>query len=485
MSLIERDVVFQGKDENGNPTMDFPITRLSNVEDGADIKENLGAGDYIPVMDGSDNGQMKKVPYSALENKLMKPQILVKTEDGATVSVSNGTVTYTKTGGDLLPFNLDGFGTWTAVASKGGSVGTTVSVNVDAVKIYAVTASTYKVYGAEWDGSSTVSWTRTDAAAGFTDPVPYVSGATEYGSPFDNIQPWAGMVKTERHGGTMVAIPKFYYKLTQNGPGMKIQISIGHHDGFQVSPAHMDRGDGKGERDVVYVARYHCAASDYKSKTGETPKADITRSKARADIHAIGENIWQSDFATRFTIWLLYLVEFANWNSQNTIGCGCSPEGSVVAMGYTDTMPYHTGTDWASREEYGGTQYRNIEGLWDNVRDWCDGCYNNENGFNIVLNPADFSDTENGVTVGTTLLSGVPSEFTVSDAAGFAMFYGSNRGGSTETYSCDGWYFAASDPCVCVGGHYYQNASFGLFYVYHCSVDYSYSSIGCRLLELP
>ena len=63
-------------------------------------------------------------------------------------------------------------------------------------------------------------------------------------------------------------------------------------------------------------------------------------------------------------------------------------------MGYTDNMTYHTGTTQSSRTSYGlGEQYRHIEGLWDNVYDWLDGCYYDANGLNIILNPSSFSDS--------------------------------------------------------------------------------------------
>ena len=39
----------------------------------------------------------------------------------------------------------------------------------------------------------------------------------------------------------MVAIPKFWYKLTKNGNGLKIQIATKATAGFSVSPAHMNR----------------------------------------------------------------------------------------------------------------------------------------------------------------------------------------------------------------------------------------------------
>jgi len=67
MPIIERDVVLQGVTEDGKPTIDLPITRLGNVEDTADVKAAPEAGDYLPVIDGADGGQMKKTPWEAMK----------------------------------------------------------------------------------------------------------------------------------------------------------------------------------------------------------------------------------------------------------------------------------------------------------------------------------------------------------------------------------------------------------------------------------
>ena len=400
--------------------------------------------------------------------------------DGAITATSNHT--------DIATVSVSG-NKVNVTAVDEGSATITVKVaagtnhNAPSNKTFTVNVTNMvHIYGAQWDGSSTTKWTRTDEAAGFTDPVPYVQGASKYSSPFDDLQPWAGMVKSERTGGTMVAIPKFWYKLTQNGNGMKIQIADRAQSGFSVSPAHMDRGDGKGERDVVYIGRYHCHTSNWKSQTGGKPKANITRSSARSSIHSLGSNIWQMDFAMRFTIWLLYIVEFADWNSQAKIGYGCGNDSNTENMGYTDSMPYHTGTTKNSRTTYGcGTQYRNIEGLWDNVYDWMDGCYYNGSGLNVIKNPNQFSDSANGVNVGT-LTSGYPSRFTVRSQAGFPVFAPSQSNGSDSTYSCDNWNFNSSNPCLYVGGNYNQNTNHGLFYVNYNNASNSNANIGCRIL---
>lgn len=409
--------------------------------------------------------------------------LIVTVKAGSVVTAQRGdkTVTGTVPESGSIKLYLPIAGTWTVTATLGDKT-TTATVDVTEYKDYPLELAYVNIYGASWDGTSTTKWSRTDEAAEFTDPVPYVAGASSYGSPFDSLQPWAGMVKSERTGGTMVAIPKFWYKLTQNGRGMTIQIADRAVEGYSVSPAHMDRGDGHGERDVVYIGRYHCNSS-YKSGTGSL-KSGMTRSSARANIHSLGSAIWQSDFAMRFTLWLLYIVEFADWNSQAKIGYGCSPSGSAFTMGYTDSMPYHTGTNQSSRATYGGTQYRNIEGLWDNVWDWCDGCYNNGDGLNIILNPANFSDSSGGTAVGVPS-NGYPSAFTVKTTGGFPLFIPTAARGGPETYSCDYWNFSSSNPCLCVGGNFGHSSSYGLFYVYCHGTSSASVNLGCRLQELP
>lgn len=409
--------------------------------------------------------------------------LTVTIKAGSTVTAQCGdkTVSGTVPESGSIKLYLPIAGTWTVTATLGDET-TERRVKVSEYRDYPLKLSYIHIYGASWDGTSTTKWSRTDEAADFTDPVPYVAGASSYGSPFDNLQPWAGMVKSERTGGTMVAIPKFWYKLEQNGAGMTIQIAERAVEGYSVSPAHMDRGDGHGERDVVYIGRYHCNSS-YRSGTG-SPRANMTRSSARANIHGLGSAIWQCDFAMRFTLWLLYIVEFADWNSQAKIGYGCSPSSNAFTMGYTDSMPYHTGTDQSNRAAYGGTQYRNIEGLWDNVFDWCDGCYNNGNGLNIILNPANFSDSSGGTAAGVPS-NGWPSAFRVKANGDFPVFIPTSASGSDATYSCDSWFFSSSDPCLYVGGSYGRYSNSGLFYVnYYSASDYS-GYIGCRLQELP
>lgn len=380
------------------------------------------------------------------------------------------------------------------VNSVGDTTGTaTIKVKVaesanylaPADKDVPVKAQFVTIYGVEWDWTSSgpTKGTRTDAAAGFSDPNPAVNNGNG-SSPFDNLMPWAGMVKETRTGGVMVKEPKYWYKWTKTGKKLKLQIADGPVEGFHVDPVNMDRGDGLGELNFSYIARYHCASGTYKSETNKAQQVSITRSAARTSIHNLGANIWQMDFAQMWYVGMLFLVEFADWNGER-IGRGCSASGSKENNGKTDAMQYHTGTTAANRDTYGYTQYRNIEGWWDNVYDWMDGCYYNSNGLNVIKNPNQFSDSANGTLVGKPV-AGYPSDFTIPTQSGLEWaLFPSAAAGSTTNYVPDYWNFGGSSPCLHRGGSYSQYQNHGPFYVSYNGTSYTSAGIGCRLQERP
>lgn len=358
-------------------------------------------------------------------------------------------------------------------------------VNMSGFGATVTKPTTALIFGVEWDwdNGSSSKGVRTDAAVNFADPSPAVNNGTG-SSPFDKFMPWSGMVKESRAGGVEVKEPKYWFKWTKTGKKLKLQIANGPVEGFSIDPVNRDRGDGLGELDYSYIGRYHCA-SDYKSTTGVTQQVNITRSHARNSIHNLGANFWQMDFAQFWYVNMLFLVEFADWNGQTAIGYGCSADGSKMNNGETDAMGYHTGTTATRRDSYGFTQYRNIEGWWDNIYDWMDGCYYNSNGLNVISNPNNFSDSANGTLVGTPS-SGYPSDFTIPTASGLEWaLFPSASSGSTTTYVPDDWYFDGSYPCPYHGGLYNKGQNFGPFYVNCIGTSNSNGGIGCRLQERP
>ncbi len=344
-----------------------------------------------------------------------------------------------------------------------------------------------KIYGVDFTNMATSSvGTRTNDAANFTDPQPAVAGGTG-SSPFDSIMPWCGMKRfTHPDAGEVVSIPKFYYKWITNGTKMTgLQISMTKHEGFNTSPSHMDRGDGKGERDVIYVGRYHSCSTN-KSTTGQLPKVNITRSAARTAVHSLGSNIWQFDYATRVTIWMLYLVEFADWDASDKIGFGAGNNSSVENVGASDSMQYHTGTMQPNRRDDGvGVQYRYIEGLWDNAIDWMDGCYYSANGMFIILNPNSFSDTTNGTVIGIPVQR-YPATFSVPNILGLEWaIYPSESKSDNSNGTTDEWQYNSASPCLKSGAYYNGYWARGLFYVSCVSASSTAASTSFRVLILP
>lgn len=346
------------------------------------------------------------------------------------------------------------------------------------------------IFGVSWDNPPDPVLTRTDLSASFPDPVPALSNGTGT-SKFDKYLPWRGIVREDVAGaGACVKIPKFWYKLTQNGDGFKLQIADYAASGFSVSPAHMDRGDGKGVRDYIYVGRYHCA-SDYTSKTGVNYKASVNAATMRNGIHALGANIWEIDFTTVFTIWLLYLVEFANFNSQNMIGKGVTQadnyQTSYYAMGRTDGMQYHTGTQAGARSSYGSTQYRYIEDMWSNGKDFVTGGYRSSNSFYIAINPSKFAEVTNGTLAGDLGISGFPSSCTVYNPSGlYPLFLPAGAAGGTNTNGfCDKWNISSGQVLVWGASGNDRNFDVGLFHLESLGTGSSTNVVTSRLMVLP
>ena len=193
---------------------------------------------------------------------------------------------------------------------------------------------------------------------------------------------------------------------------------------------------------------------------------------------------------------MLYLVEFANWNSQAMIGGGCSETSATSSaaynMGSTDSMPYHTGTVASSigAAVYGATQYRHIENLWGNCLDWCDGIYFSNADVYAINNPANFSDTTGGTKVSErpTTSNEIKAWSTPSASGLEYALYPSEVENNTnyDTYVCDRCFYVASGVVVFVGGYYDQNQGNGAFYLNGTNAaSVSSAGIGSRLQKLP
>ena len=338
------------------------------------------------------------------------------------------------------------------------------------------------VYGAVWEKGKSTKWIRTDDAADLSDPSPAVDNGSG-SSPFDDIYPWSDMKRvTDQEAGELAKIPKFWFRWQKAGKQLKLQISPTEQENFYICPAYRDKNV-----DEAFIARYK-SGNDGRSTTNEIPLTKKTRAEFRNLISALGDGIYQRDMAMQVTIWMLYLVEYADWNSQECIGYGCSDNKKIKPTGMTDSMLYHTGTTAKTRQTYGYTQYRYIEGLWDNVLEWYDGIRFDGRDIYVFDNPDDFDDEQGGTYVGKRANDwGIIKNMKPSEVEGYEwMIYPSKVDYNLNygEFVGDGCYYNASGVVLYGGGYCSQDRGHGLFCLYgDAAASDQYASIGSRLLK--
>ena len=441
-----------------------------------------------------------KAYYTALSVTLEKFQstITVTVDSGSTVTATLGSTVLTKTSTGTAVFAVGKAGTWAIKATLGdqtaeGSVSITASGQSK-----ALTLSYANVFGVCWDTSnSSTALTRLTPSTDpyglvtksvTTEPVPAV-GTGSGSSPFDAYAPWSGMKEcnldasgnvtawkgdsgfARTNNYTMVFIPEFYVSAKRNGAKQYFYVSDKPKTGMTKHP-----GSGK------YVGKYNIG-SGVTSKSGVVPLTNHTRSWFRNTATPSTPKLRIYDFATYCAIIFLYIVEFADWDSQRKIGYGRVSSDSVSANGYCDNMTYHTGAGAASKDDKRfSVQYRWIENLWGNVFQWVDGFNANGTTAYYCTDPSKYADdTSTGYTkIGTLPASGWIKDLTVTDNG---LLIPKSSGGSETTYIPD--YVGSSSVwrVLMVGGYWNYGSNAGLlcFGAYYASSNSS-TDVSARLL---
>lgn len=381
----------------------------------------------------------------------------------ATVSVSGTTVTVTAVG--------SGSSTITVKVAEG------TNHTAPANKTVSVTAALANVFGVCWDMSNSSTaltrLTKSNDPNGLvtvnitTNPSPAV-GTGAGSSPFDSYSPWKDMDEYNnvtstpikrgdssfsRSQSTFVYIPEFYYRIFDSNGKRYFYISDKSISGFSKHP-----GSNK------YLGRYEFSThwSMPISSTGYPPTVSMTRANFRKTAQNSAYGIY--DYATWCAVWLLYLVEFADWNSQAKIGQGIVNASAAQNTGGTDTMSYHTGRA-AGTDGQTAVQYRHIENPWGNVYEWIDGINFSNSTVYVCTDPAKYADdTATGYTsIGSkSQSSGWIKSLGLSSFAPYA-FFPSAVDGSSSTYISDYYWRGSGWSLLYVGGYWSPGLVAGLF----------------------
>lgn len=375
------------------------------------------------------------------------------------------------------------------------------------VKIESLTS----VFGVSWDSSNpSTALTRLTKANDpnklvtvdiTTEPVPAV-GTGSGSSPFDSYMPWMGMEECTLNNATgkvsskkgdpgfkrtsidrpvMVKIPEFYYKIERVGSIFRYYIADGPVDGLSLHP-------GSGDN---YLARYEAGEASsgtmgliLASYSGTTPSVSKTRSTFRDCARNMASGFQLRDIAAWCAYDLLYLVEYADFNSQAKIGQGIVNDTAAHKTGETDVMVYHTGRA-AGTDGKTAVQYRGIENPWGNVSEFIDGINILTQVAFICTEPESYADdtNDNYKSCGfTTPDSGFIKELGFSSVFPWALLPDISGGGSSTTYIPDFVYSGLGERVLNVGGHITSEQEAGLFF-FHAGVYSSGKSdkIGSRL----
>ena len=376
---------------------------------------------------------------------------------------------------------------------------------------YVRVESLTSVFGVSWDSSQpSTALTRLTKANDpnklvtvdiTTEPVPAV-GTGSGSSPFDSYMPWMGMeeytlnnetgrvsakkgdpgfTRTNINLPVMVKIPEFYYKIERVGSIFRYYVADGPVDGLSLHPGSGDNYLGRYETGEASSGTMGLILASY---SGTTPSVSKTRSTFRDYARNMASGFQLRDIAAWCAYDLLYLVEYADFNSQAKIGQGIVNDTAAHKTGETDVMVYHTGRA-AGTDGKTAVQYRGIENPWGNVSEFIDGINILTQVAFICTEPESYADdtNDNYKSCGfTTPDSGFIKELGFSSVFPWALLPDISGGGSSTTYIPDFVYSGLGERVLNVGGHITSEQEAGLFF-FHAGVYSSGKSdkIGSRL----
>lgn len=219
------------------------------------------------------------------------------------------------------------------------------------------------------------AWERTDDAVGLVANAQI--GTTSVQNDFDSVYPWSDIksynyntdTKTitawygeenfqfdGSNGEVLTYIPEFYYRRYQDGENEYISISKENQEGYNKSEA-------------FSVGRYPMSGDTTKvhSRSGYQPLGNHTITEFRTYATNLGSEFSQLDYHY-FILQLLYLVEYADYNSWGKLGFGSA---NPVESGECDSLGMKSGS--VTNDSDHSVIYRGIEDIFGNVRQFVDG----------------------------------------------------------------------------------------------------------------
>ena len=352
-----------------------------------------------------------------------------------------------------------------------------------------------KMYGVRRSiNSSSTVWERVGESIGLVANAQV--GSTPVTNDFDNIYPWSNIISCNYNNTTKKVVAYYgdanYKADGTNGQVMTIFPEFYYkryiEDGYEYIMISEDKLSGYIKSDQFMIGRYTMSgsASNVYSRSGYAQLV----SKSIVDFRNYARNLgagWQQLDIWRYSILqLLYLVEYADYNSQVKLGRGNVDSGSKVSSGGCDSLGMKSG--YVGSNGYSSVIYRGVEDIFGNIFQWVDGINLNSRQAYVCTDPTKYaSDVFSGdyVKLGYENYS---SSGYISQL-GYDVNYPlvalpTAASGSSNTHIPDYYYQSTGNLVACVGGTYGSSAKAGLW-CWRCDYDSTdaYGSVGARLLK--
>jgi hypothetical protein len=325
----------------------------------------------------------------------------------------------------------------------------------------------------------------------------------------------SGYKEDGTNGQVMVEIPKFYYKVENDG-NRRFYICESELDGFKIHPAFVSNSV---EYEKIYFSAFEGSVydtsatayllndqqiADFTATTGDKlssiagakPASGLTQALTIVNSRILAQNRgsrWHNQlFLPTCAVQLLYLVEYANFNTQSMIGSGVTAKASGTGneseiTGYTSFLGNASGRAnvlGSGATGLNSVSYRGIENFWGNIYTWVDG-YNVNDRIGYV---ADHGFESGKVTSPYTqvdwtnsLVNGYVSDIGYTTTHDY-MFIATVASGGSTTYLTDNYYQSTGARVALFGGLWINSASAGGFlFALNDASSVSYRGVGARL----
>lgn len=351
--------------------------------------------------------------------------------------------------------------TYTAPAVAGNEV---VSINGVAVASFEVTLLQY---GVDWN-PTTDTYTRTGNAVGTPNSTSYAGSIqtgmkrcvlNANGTVAYYLHPTNSTLKADGSaatidgsaGNVMVEIPKFYHKYENVGGVHKYSISPIAEAGYTLHPAFIRGGV---EKDFRYYPAYegHNLGSKLISGSGRVPTVSKTRATFRGYAAANGTGWSLIDWNLLYAVQLLFLTEYATFDTQAMLGNG-NDSGGDYTMTTGGSNGIGNGSSPSTNDDT-WMSYRGIENWYASMWKFIDGVNVQERVYFVNDNPATFADNVfTGDYVSTGITSAAVNGFISNMSSSNKGFIPSEVTGSSSTKVPDHFYPGIGNRIVVFGGH--------------------------------